>query len=258
MPADGTSIRIASAGSGSRGNATLVEADGIRVLVDCGFGARELSERLAALDVDVASIDAVLLTHEHADHASGAAAAISTLSLRVMATPGTAHALGIDGIETFSAHHPLHIGPLEVRPVPVPHDAREPVQFVFEHRGVEVGVLTDLGHVSRHVQTAFADLDALLLESNHDLDALWRGPYPTRLKRRVAGPHGHLSNEQAGQLLAGVRQERLQHVIVAHVSEQNNSPELARETLAEISGVDCERLTVATQDGGFAWREVVR
>ncbi len=251
-------MRLASAGSGSKGNATVIEAGGVRVLVDCGFGARELSARLAALDVDVATLDAVLLTHEHGDHAAGVAAAISQLSLRVLATPGTAHALGIRGIETFSAHQPFRIGALEVRPVPVPHDAREPVQFVFAHAGVEVGVLTDLGHVSRHVQAAFSNLDAILLESNHDLDALWRGPYPVPLKRRVAGPHGHLSNEQAGHLLAGVDRERLQHVVVAHVSEQNNTAELALDALARLGSLPRQRFTVATQDDGFDWREVVR
>ncbi len=251
-------IRFASAGSGSRGNATIIEAGGVRVLVDCGFKARELCERLARHDVDPSSIDAVLLTHEHADHAGGSASVARRLGLRVMATAGTAHALGQAHIETFSAHAQFRIGDLAITPVAVPHDAREPVQFVFAAGGVRVGVLTDLGHVSRHVQGAFDALDALLLECNHDLDSLWRGPYPARLKRRVAGPLGHLNNEQAARLLRGVDRGRLQRVAVAHISEQNNTPELAMRTLLDISEVPPERFVVASQDDGFGWQTIAR
>jgi phosphoribosyl 1,2-cyclic phosphodiesterase len=253
-------MRFASLGSGSRGNATLVEGDCTRVLVDCGFAARETERRLEALGVGGAQLDAILVTHEHADHIRGVRALARRHGIEVWTTPGTwrqVPGVPISGVRLFSGHEPgFRIGDLRVLPFPVPHDAREPCQFVFESAGGRLGVLTDTGCVTQHIRDLLRECSALVLECNHDLAMLNNGPYPPSVRARVGGRHGHLSNLQAAELLDSLEHRRLRNILVGHVSEHNNRPELAREALLGVSRDLERRLTIAGQDGVGPWLEV--
>jgi phosphoribosyl 1,2-cyclic phosphodiesterase len=247
-------VQFCSLGSGSAGNALLVRSPNTCVMIDCGFGVRELARRIARCGMDVGDIDAILVTHEHSDHAGGVAAAAGRFGIPVYASAGTARAAGFapGSWAPLVSEQAQVIGDLEVQPVTVPHDAREPCQFAIAHRGLRLGVLTDLGHVSRLVVAHFRRCDALVLECNHDTAMLDNGPYPHPLKRRVGGEHGHLSNAQAAGLLAEVETAALQHLVAAHLSEQNNRPELARAALAGALGHE-RGLHVADQHSGFGW-----
>ncbi|MCO6412384.1 MAG: MBL fold metallo-hydrolase [Thiogranum sp.] len=252
-------MRFASLGSGSRGNATLVEADGTRVLVDCGFSCAETEKRLARLALDPRDIDAVLVTHEHSDHIAGVARFSRRFGVPVWMTAGTEamHQGGeLAAWHCFSSHEVFAIGALEVRPFPVPHDAREPCQFVFSDGAVRLGVLTDAGSVSLHMVQALERLDALLLECNHDTGMLSSGPYPPALKDRVGGRFGHLSNDQAADLLIKIDTRKLQHLVAAHLSDKNNHPSLARQALCAALGCAMADICVADQEAGLAWRSI--
>lgn len=253
-------MRFASLGSGSRGNATLIEAGGTRVLVDCGFSAREAERRLTAVGIAPGALRAVLVTHEHADHVRGVASLATRYGLEVWTTPGTWRGAGgadLPGLRLFSPHNgALRLGDLRVSPFPVPHDAREPCQFVFEHAGGRLGMLTDTGTVTAHARALLAECDALILECNHDAELLRTGPYPPALQARVAGPFGHLSNDQAAALIDQMPHARLGRVLIAHVSEKNNRPELARDALLAVSADLAPRLSLAEQDRPSAWLSV--
>lgn len=253
-------MRFASLGSGSRGNAMVVEAGATRVLVDCGFGPRVLATRLARLGLAPADIDAILVTHEHGDHVGGINRCAARYGYDVFMTHGTFGAAGQAAagirVRRIDSHTAFAVGDLEIRPFPVPHDAREPVQFVFSDGNRRLGLLTDSGHVTPHVVDMFAASDALVIECNHDADMLARGNYPRSLKQRIAGPFGHLDNLAAAGLLAALDCSRLQHVVAAHLSEQNNTPQLACMALAGALGCGAEWVGAASQDEGFAWREL--
>lgn len=252
-------IRFASLGSGSKGNALLVESGCTRVLVDCGFGPREMARRLERLGVVPESITAVLVTHEHADHAGGAARCAARFDWTIHASYGTAAAAGqlakAPG-RCFDSHAPFAIDDLEIHPYPVPHDAREPTQFVFSDGSKRLGVLTDAGTVTPHIIAMLAECAALVLECNHDAQMLAQGRYPPPLKQRIAGGFGHLENEAAAELLRGIGGQRLQHVVAAHLSGENNTPALARAALAGALGCAAEWIGVASQAEGFGWREL--
>lgn len=252
-------IRFASLGSGSKGNALLVESGGTRVLLDCGFGPRELARRLARLGVEPESIAAVLVTHEHADHIGGAARCAARFGWTVHASFGTAAAarqLDDTPLRRFDSHAPFAIGALEIHPYPVPHDAREPTQFVFSDGAARLGVLTDAGTITPHIVAMLAGCAALVLECNHDPALLANGRYPPTLKRRIGGGFGHLDNGQAAGLLRALGAGRLTHVVAAHLSEENNTPALARAALAQALGCSDDWIGVATQTDGFAWRAI--
>lgn len=252
-------MRFASLGSGSKGNALLIEAGSTRVLVDCGFGAREMATRLARLGVEPESVSAVLITHEHADHVGGTAVCAARFGWSVHASHGTAIAarqLADIPVKRFDSHAGFSLGDLEIHPFPVPHDAREPTQFVFSDGAHWLGVLTDTGAVTPHIAAMLADCTALVLECNHDAAMLANGRYPPQLKRRIGGEFGHLENRAAASLLRSIGKKRLQHVIAAHLSEENNTAELARSALAEALGCAPDWIGVASQDDGFAWREL--
>jgi phosphoribosyl 1,2-cyclic phosphodiesterase len=250
-------MRFASLGSGSKGNALLVESGCTRVLVDCGFSPRETAMRLERLGVEPESVDAVLVTHEHGDHAGGVARCAARFGWTVHASHGTAMAARLDdvGARCFDSHAAFVIGDLEVHPYPVPHDAREPTQFVFSDGANRLGVLTDAGAVTPHIVAMLKDCAALVLECNHDADMLAHGRYPPPLKKRIAGGYGHLENGLAAGLLRVLGGGRLRHIVAAHLSEENNTPELARAALAEALGCTADWIGVATQMEGFAWRE---
>lgn len=250
-------MRLATLGSGSRGNATLIEAGGTRVLIDCGFGVDETERRLATLGVDPGTLDAILLTHEHSDHVRGVGALTRRHRLPVWSTAGTwrgTHGAEPPTLHLFSSHERgFRIGDLRVQPYPIPHDAREPCQFLLEGDGIRLGMLTDAGTVTPHAAALLGDCDALVLEFNHDSDLLRDGPYPPRLKARIASPFGHLSNRQALELLDRLPVRRLRRLVAAHLSEQNNAPERVRACLGPLAETLDGRLSIATQDTPSGW-----
>jgi len=250
-------FRFASLGSGSRGNATVVQAGATSVLVDCGFAAREFVARCERLDFDPGALTAILVTHEHGDHMRGVGAVARRFGIPVWMTHGTWRAADfgqITDLRLFASHGgDLQIGGLSVTPVPVPHDAREPTQFVFAHDGSRLGVLTDLGSITPRVVEAYDGVDALLLECNHDLQMLAGGPYPPSLQARVGGHYGHLNNAQAADFLRRIDHRRLRHLVAAHLSEKNNSPVLARQALETVSDDLCGCLSLLIQDEISDW-----
>src|SRR5262245_24009087 len=192
-------MRFASLGSGSSGNALLAECGDTRVLLDCGFGVEVVTDRLARFGCDPADLDAILVTHEHGDHAGGVVSLSERFDLPVYLTRGSFSALASEGHALprrvfIDPYTPFAVGAIEVRPYTVPHDAREPVQFVLSDGAAKLGVLTDAGHPTRHIVEALSGVDALVLECNHDLDMLLAGPYPRWLKDRIASRLGHLAN----------------------------------------------------------------
>jgi phosphoribosyl 1,2-cyclic phosphodiesterase len=256
-------VRFASLASGSKGNCLVAEADGTRVLLDCGLSPRETARRLARLGLAPGDIDAVLVTHEHDDHVGHAYPFAALHALPVYLTHGTRRAqedagAPADGVELrlIEGREPFAVGAVRVEPFTVPHDAREPVQFVLGDGARRLGVLTDLGTSTAHVEAMLSGCDALVLETNHDLDLLWGGEYPKWLKERIGGPFGHLDNAAAGRLLAALERSRLKHVVAAHLSQQNNRAELARAALAAALGCTDDWVGVATQDEGFGWRDL--
>lgn len=250
-------FRFASLGSGSRGNATLIEGGETCVLVDCGFAAREYAARCERLDVDPTAIAAILVTHEHGDHMRGVGAVARRFNVPVWMSHGTWHAADfgrIDQLELFASHDgAFEIGELHITPVAVPHDAREPTQFVFRHRQRCLGLLTDLGSITPRVVEAYAEVDALVLECNHDPDMLAAGPYPPSLQARVGGHYGHLNNAQAADFLARIGPTRLRHLVAAHLSEKNNAPALARAALESVSADVAACLSLLIQDETSHW-----
>jgi phosphoribosyl 1,2-cyclic phosphodiesterase len=228
-------------------------------MVDCGFSATETTARLARLQVTPEQITAILVTHEHADHVSGVARFAARYGIPVHCTRGTRAACGNTGLEPaecFDPQAPFALDGLEITPITVPHDAREPTQFVFYDGAHKLGVLTDTGSITAHILRSLDGCQALVLECNHDRGLLENGPYPAALKQRVGGPRGHLSNAQAAELLLNVDCAHMQHLVAAHLSEKNNTPDLARAALAQSVHCKPDWIQVATQDWGLRWREL--
>jgi phosphoribosyl 1,2-cyclic phosphodiesterase len=252
-------MRFASLGSGSEGNGLVVEAGGTRILADCGFGLADTVKRLERLGVEAASINAVLVTHEHDDHVGGVARFARKYKTPVWLTYGTLQAAakslsGVDSVRVFDCHRRFAIDEIEIEPYTVPHDAREPSQFVFGDGKVRLGLLTDAGSLTPHMRVVLDGLDAIVLECNHDPLMLQNSSYPEKLKQRIGGRLGHLANEMAAELLAALDCSRLKHVVAAHLSRQNNRPELASGALARALSCDEKWIGVADQENGFAWR----
>lgn len=252
-------MRFASLGSGSRGNGTLIEQGNTCVLVDCGFSAKEAGLRLAKLGRSAEQLSAVLVTHEHGDHINGVGALARKHAIPVWATDGTfaADRLGAR-IEKnrICSHTAFAIGDIEVQPFPVPHDAREPCQFVFGNGDKRLGLLTDVGSRTPHLEQRLSGCDALILECNHDTNLLANGEYPPSLKRRVGGDLGHLSNVQAADILSRLDNSKLTQLVAAHLSEKHNTPQLAQTALAEVLGCTTDWVSVADQQAGYDWRDV--
>ena len=251
-------MRIASLGSGSRGNATLVQHHSTTLLVDNGFSLRQFNQRLQQLELAPEEIDAVLLTHEHGDHAGGIEKLCAGYDIPLWTAVGTARAVLSDGFHyhRLVAGETVRFGDIEVLPVTVPHDAREPLQFVFRQLDEDrrLGILTDAGHITSHIVERFGGLHGLLLEFNYDAQMLECGPYPDHLKQRVGGNHGHLGNEQSLELLARIDTSRLECLIAAHISEKNNHPDIVAEAIARLDHLP--EPILATQDCGFGWIQI--
>jgi phosphoribosyl 1,2-cyclic phosphodiesterase len=253
-------VRFTSLGSGSSGNGLVVECGRTRVMMDCGFTLAGTRERLERAGLAASDITAIVVTHEHDDHLGGVARYAKRYAIPVYLTRGTAQWLPEDFpavlVRYIDSHTPFAIGDLCIEPFPVPHDAREPVQYAFSDGAVRLGVLTDLGTPTSHVQEKLSGCHALVIECNHDLDLLMNGAYPPGLKQRIAGRFGHLDNAAAGHLVASLECPHLRHLIAAHLSRQNNTPALAVAALARAVGCEAEWIGVAGQEDGFAWREV--
>ncbi len=235
------SLRFKVLGSGSEGNATLVEGGGARVLLDAGLGSRQLAERLVSAGVDPHHLDAVFVTHEHGDHARGARAFSARFGVPLAGTRGTFLAAGWEGARlaayvTISAGETRTIRKLTVKALPVPHDAAGPLAFLVSCGGVSLGHATDLGHLGRKLVSVFQGCDALLVESNYDPAMLRDGPYPWSLKERILGPLGHLANADVGRMLGQGLGARCRTVVLAHISRKNNHPELALQAAEEALG----------------------
>ncbi|MDE1141407.1 MBL fold metallo-hydrolase [Paraburkholderia tropica] len=254
-------MRFASLGSGSEGNALVVEAGSgatpTRVLLDCGFSAKEVERRLARAGLAADTLSGILITHEHSDHIGSALTLARRWSIPLYMSWGTAQAVGADDanveLNILWGDETVEIGELGVLPYTVPHDAREPLQFVFNDGASRLGVLTDVGESTSHINTVLSGCDALVLEYNHDLDMLAGSRYPASLKARISGSHGHLNNDAAGDILAALDRSKLRHLIAAHLSQQNNTPELARAAMAAVLGNAATETGVASQDEGFDW-----
>ncbi|MBN3806218.1 MBL fold metallo-hydrolase [Paraburkholderia sp. Ac-20336] len=257
-------MRFASLGSGSEGNALLVEAQSgvttTRVLLDCGFSAREVERRLTRLGASVEGLDAILITHEHSDHIGSALTLARKWSIPLYMSWGTARAVGADeadvDLQVLWGDEAVTIGDLSVLPYTVPHDAREPLQYVFSNGASRLGVLTDVGTSTPHISAVLSGCDALVLECNHDVQMLAGSRYPASLKARIGGNHGHLNNDAAADILASLDRSRLRHLVAAHLSQQNNLPELAQAALAGVLGAVSTDVVVASQSDGFAWLSV--
>lgn len=248
-------MQFSSLGSGSKGNGTLIRHADCLLLVDCGFTLKETLRRLERLGVSAKHLDAVIVTHEHSDHLGGIGPLARKFKVPVYMTPGTNRSRDIGQIPKLNLiknYQPFAIKSITVTPVAVPHDAAEPAQFIFTTDSARLGILTDLGSITPHVEKHYDLCTGLVLEANHDPLMLASGKYPLSLKQRVGGPWGHLSNHQAANFLTRIDSSRLQKLVVGHISQQNNTTELAKQA---IEGLDLalEDIRYACQDEGFDW-----
>ncbi len=258
-------MRFASLGSGSAGNCMLIEQAGLvsttRLLLDCGFAVSEVLKRLQRFDLAPEQITGILITHEHDDHAKGAFKLAAKYKIPVWLSYGSFKmcerympANANLTINIIDSHTKFHIEHIEITPYPVPHDAREPTQFTFTDGKHKLGVLTDAGESTLHIEQVLSGCDALVLECNHDLNMLEGGAYPYSLKKRVGSRLGHLDNASAAALLTKLDNSKLKHIIAAHLSAKNNTSDLAKAALSGALGCEQSWVGIAAQDAGFAWR----
>lgn len=251
-------VTVSVLGSGSRGNATFIKSDQIRLLLDAGMSRRELAKRLESIGEDPDGIDAVLITHEHGDHACGLKTLLKELPVEAFLTRGSIEALGAAEFEcNGSKITPLDpgiafaLGDLDILPFRVPHDAAEPVAFSVTCGGVKITQLTDVGYIADHLQERLRESQVLILESNHDLEMLRVGPYPWNLKQRLMSRYGHLSNTAVSRFIREQYDGRAEHVLLAHLSSKNNHPEIARQEAGRAlrdRGLNATGLAVTSQD----------
>ena len=252
-------LKYASLGSGSSGNATVVAhvsgSETQAILVDCGFSARETERRLSRLNIPMSSIKGILVTHEHADHAKGVATLAKRYDLPVYMSQGTCIAGEFESLlnlRFIRADINFRVAEFDIMPVTVAHDAREPLQFVIRSGNSKLGILTDLGSVTENVIAAYSDCTGLLVEANHDLELLARGPYPLSLQRRVGGAWGHLNNKQCLDLLTQLDTGSLKCLVIGHISQKNNDINLVKQTLQAVTH-SIPELHYACQSDGFPW-----
>jgi len=226
-------------GSGSKGNATYLESDGTSILIDAGMSGKELDKRLSAIGVELSTIDAILVTHEHNDHIQGVGVLSRRSGIPVYANPATFTAAAkivnrLFSYNEFETGGTFYFRNLEIHPFSISHDTEDPVGFRISDGDIAFGYCTDTGKVSQLMLHRLAACQALVLESNHDIDMLQNGTYPPYLKQRIRSGHGHLDNAQTAVFLKELLHEKLQHVVLAHLSEENNDPEIVFHTAAEV------------------------
>lgn len=254
-------LRFKSLGSGSSGNATVVQARGdgglAHLLIDCGLGIRQLDLRLARAGMLAEQIDAIFITHEHADHIGCARQLALRERIPVWMSHGTYTAIGepdFDGLLRIACDTvAIDLGAMQLNPFTVPHDAREPLQLTCTDGADRLGVATDMGHASNHVLEQLAGCATVLLECNHDPQLLASSSYPPFLKRRIGGAYGHLANGAAAAIAQALLPRGLRQVVAAHLSEQNNRPDLAREAMAMALGCQSTDIHVADSGTGCGW-----
>jgi phosphoribosyl 1,2-cyclic phosphodiesterase len=254
-------LRLKNLGSGSTGNATVVEGHRgqkvRRLLIDCGFGIRQLQTRLALAGLSISDIDAVFITHEHSDHVGCVQSLVLRHGFPVWMSAGTHAALGspdFGGMLRIARDlQDIDMETFVAQPFTVPHDAREPLQLRCSDGTYRLGVLTDLGHASDHVLEQLTGCHALMVEANHDPDLLASSSYPAFLKRRVGGRFGHLSNAASAELVRAIMHRDLQWVVAAHLSQRNNVPHLAQNALAQAIGWAAQDVVIASPQTGTDW-----
>jgi phosphoribosyl 1,2-cyclic phosphodiesterase len=261
-------VSVTMLASGSRGNCALVASSATRILVDAGLSGRETFKRLRSAGERPEDISAILITHEHADHVAGLQRLATKLSVPVFLTAATRHAWNravrdeegkvpdLPRAEHFSAGCCFRIGDIEVLPFTIPHDAADPVGFTFRAEGIKIGFATDLGYMPVSVRNHLRGSTVLVMESNHDLEMLRSGPYPWSVKQRVMSRVGHLSNDSLAEFFSSDYDGRAEYLILAHLSEQNNHPEIARasaeQALGGRQGLWNNRVLLAQQAEGIA------
>jgi phosphoribosyl 1,2-cyclic phosphodiesterase len=232
-------VRFCVLASGSSGNAAFIATESTRILVDCGLSMREMAKRLEAIGEELARIDAILITHEHSDHVSGLPVLARCPKVRArihmtrLTAPGIDWGKGTPRLEPFQAGAALEIGDVEVQSFSVPHDAVDPVGFCFEAQGVRIGMITDLGYIPESVKYHLRRSDLLMIEANHDSEMLKVGPYPWSVKQRVMSRVGHLSNHEVSEYLTADMDGTATHVVLGHLSEQNNHPAIVEMIAAQ-------------------------
>ena len=256
-------MEFTSLGSGSGGNGTVIRAGNTTLLIDCGFSGRELKERLNRRNVDIDELNAILVTHEHGDHLKGVPIVARAHQVPVYASRGTIEAMrqrvttfeSVEGlIHGVEPGTPFRVKDMNVFPIEVPHDVKEPIQFVCRYNGVGIGVLTDCGSYTEQMVAHYSRCNGLLLESNHDSNMLATGPYPERLKKRVGGSLGHLNNRQSREFAQRIHHAELQQLVLGHISQHNNEHSLIEREFDDFpSGTS---VTYASQSAGSDWLSV--
>jgi len=255
-------MRFACLGSGSQGNSLVIEVARTRLLLDCGFALKEVTARLSRLGLQPDMIDGIVITHEHEDHIGGVERFARRFNVPVWLTHGTLRGAKktfstLPRINIIDSYQRFSIGDIDIEPYPVPHDALEPTQFIFGDGSSRLGVLTDTGCSTTHIETVLSRCHALVLECNHDAQLLASSNYPQSLKQRVGGRLGHLENTASAKLLANLDYSLLQHLFAAHLSRINNTPKLAQSALSSAINCELDWIGVADQGTGFDWRQLV-
>ncbi len=248
-------MRFCNIASGSSGNCTYIGDEATHLCVDAGISGKRIEQGLNELGLTTADMNGILVTHEHTDHISGLGVVSKRYRIPIYATKGTIGA--IKSMPAFSAipdelffeiepDKPFEIGDFRIRPVRISHDAADPVGFRLDNNGRSVGVLTDLGTYDDYIIDSMKGCSTVMLEANHDVNMLQVGPYPYRLKKRILGDRGHLSNDSCGRLLVELLSDRLQNIILGHLSQENNLAELAYETV---------RMEITMADRGYSFSD---
>ena len=233
-------MRFVSLSSGSSGNSTYIGCANTHILIDAGCSRKRIIDGLNSLDIDLPDINGIFITHEHSDHIAALRLILKKYDIPVFATAGTIqgirksdknHEIDYSNFHVIKSDEPVLVGDITVNPMKISHDALEPVGFRIECEGRKAAVATDLGCYDDYIVSCLQDMDALLLEANHDVRMLQTGPYPYQLKMRIAGNQGHLSNDMSGELLCKLLNDHIKGIVLGHLSDKNNLPELAYETV---------------------------
>jgi phosphoribosyl 1,2-cyclic phosphodiesterase len=250
-------VKFASLGSGSKGNATIIDTEHGCLMIDCGFSIKETTRRLERVGKSPQDISAILVTHEHSDHWKGVLPFACKFSIDIYATAGCYRAVNVSPstskqFKVICSHSSFMLNNVQVLPIPVPHDASEPVQYIFSYDQFRLGILTDVGNITPYIIEQYNRCTGLLVEANHDVEMLQAGTYPRFLKDRVAGEWGHLNNYQTASLLSAIDQDIIQKLVIGHISESNNDSVRVKKVIEDVFTCS-EKIIYANQNEGFDW-----